>query len=562
MTSQTLCRLLLLVVSLCSFVLPMVAQGGSRYTASYDYFPSDNQAACVLGKKNCFTQQLGLVRQMSIGIDDTVYGVNTSNTVFTLVHTTPTARANWTASTLPGGVAQVAVFDANNVYALKPDTWCSVTKGTGAYGVVKANPARTAWVNLSIYYCADNIAVGRDGTLVITQTLNGGSKGLYLAPGANAWVGFGTGWKGPITDFDRETAWGIGTDSKIYHIDLPTAARVAFDGALTQLSVTKDDQVLWGVNSAGQVFSRNMSNGGVNGWIAYQAGPMTGIAVGRRQTVFTINSSNVPFHYNNYAINVAVTTKGNYDCSTFGTGVCPPNSIHTVLASAAFSSGGQHGTAGITVTSTGTPAQNLNASVVERNEGCDLIFGDPYSPTCQLQTKSNATCSVMGTLFSDPVAEPWPGQVPTSLKVVSATLIPNSSLSNCGPTDAGIVTAIQYQVLDQYTKPMSTANMEPQEKILNLVFNGMSGGDPHPNWGDIGPSGYPGTSKFTDVNGQFLDAPWGACAAFPFTETLTQEISILLNGVNYPVRISNWTTTASSPMHGTIQNLVDVSLTR
>ena len=47
--------------------------------------------------------------------------------------------------------------------------------------------------------------------------------------------------------------------------------------------------------------------------------------------------------------------------------------------------------------------------------------------------------------------------------------------------------------------------MEPQEEILNLTVNGQNQGDPVPDWSDIGPSGYPGTSQFTDSDGQL---PW------------------------------------------------------
>jgi hypothetical protein len=105
--------------------------------------------------------------------------------------------------------------------------------------------------------------------------------------------------------------------------------------------------------------------------------------------------------------------------------------------------------------------------------------------------------------------------------------------------------------------------MEPQEEIINEFVNGFPGipPSPKPNWTDIGPTQYPGTSQFTNA-GVFLDAPYGTCAFGAFVETYTQPISILLNGNRYTVRTNNWTTTSSVAAHGSISNGVDISKSR
>ena len=104
--------------------------------------------------------------------------------------------------------------------------------------------------------------------------------------------------------------------------------------------------------------------------------------------------------------------------------------------------------------------------------------------------------------------------------------------------------------------------MEPQEKVTDTVFNGTPQGDPVPDWSDVGPSRISGTSQFTSSSGQFLDAPYGACADIPFTYTFKQQISILLKGKRYTVRTHNLTVSSSSQGHGTITNGSDVQKTR
>ncbi|MGD0922078.1 MAG: hypothetical protein ABSA70_09975 [Terriglobia bacterium] len=154
-------------------------------------------------------------------------------------------------------------------------------------------------------------------------------------------------------------------------------------------------------------------------------------------------------------------------------------------------------------------------------------------------------------------------QVPTTLGVVSVSTIATGSTGGCtSGEDYGIRVAIKYQVFDQSTQAITSSYMEPQEKILNYVLNGQNYGDLLPNWADIGPSQYPGTTKCTDGSGQFLDAPYGTCASFAFTNSFTQPISILAGTARYSVRTNNVAITSSSQGHGSVTNGSDIQKSR
>jgi hypothetical protein len=157
------------------------------------------------------------------------------------------------------------------------------------------------------------------------------------------------------------------------------------------------------------------------------------------------------------------------------------------------------------------------------------------STLVKLQAARPPSCGV--TTFGP--NQPVTVQVPTSLKVISSQVISNTRLPGCLPTYFGIAIQINYQVLDQHGANLTSASMEPQEQVLNEVINGDKIGNPEPTWADIWNQNYPGSTQFTNASGQFLDAPFGACALTGFVDTFTQPTSMLVNGTNYPVRTSN-----------------------
>ncbi len=158
-----------------------------------------------------------------------------------------------------------------------------------------------------------------------------------------------------------------------------------------------------------------------------------------------------------------------------------------------------------------------------------------------------------------------PSQKPASLVVLSIQTLPTGTSGEygCGPDqDYGIEVTIRYQVIGDDGQPLQKGNMKPQERLTNSVVNGTSYGDPVPNWVDIGPTRISGTSRFTDANGQFLDAPYGLCGPGSFTHTEKQEISIVVGNKRYSVRTNNITESSSASGAGSTSNGSDIQQSR
>jgi hypothetical protein len=144
--------------------------------------------------------------------------------------------------------------------------------------------------------------------------------------------------------------------------------------------------------------------------------------------------------------------------------------------------------------------------------------------------------------------------VPTSLDVVSATVIPDSYNfeATASGADFGISAAVQYQVLDQYGAPYSNDNATPVEFVSSI-------GQP-PLFGNVGPSAYPGTSQTLNSNGQYTDAPVSALYSAPLMAGMSQTIYINANGSYYNVGTVNWLFSDTGPGTGSIVSSNGVNL--
>ncbi len=155
-------------------------------------------------------------------------------------------------------------------------------------------------------------------------------------------------------------------------------------------------------------------------------------------------------------------------------------------------------------------------------------------------------------------------QQPTSLALVSVSVLPDgtSGAHGClGSFWAGIRVDIKYQVLDQQIppQPIRASNMTPHEQ--GIFFGGGAFNS------NIGPvPGYPTSGLTTAADGTFHDVPFGTCAQFTFSNTATQNITMILGTTPYSVRSQTWTasgtTTGTTTGHGTISNGIDVSASR
>ncbi len=161
-------------------------------------------------------------------------------------------------------------------------------------------------------------------------------------------------------------------------------------------------------------------------------------------------------------------------------------------------------------------------------------------------------------------------QIPTSLSVVSITVLPSGNdeaTSGCRILrfgDHGIIVSIKYQVKDQDGNSITNDKMVGQETITDAVYNGTSQGDPKTEFVDITPSRTISTRSITDKNGQFVDAPFGACGTEPFVYTFIQKIRILIDNtqITYNVRTNSITVTGSSAGTGSVSNSSDISKNR
>lgn len=157
-------------------------------------------------------------------------------------------------------------------------------------------------------------------------------------------------------------------------------------------------------------------------------------------------------------------------------------------------------------------------------------------------------------------------QKPTSLKVLSVTVLPNGQGLNfgCGGlANYGVMVDTEYQVLDQDGVAIKSASMTPHETGTSF------GGKPIDS--NIGPTGFTNSTATTNADGIFHDVPFGACANGAFTSfTATQNITMILPDGSAPaVRSQTFTLTGQAAGHGTLKNSItspgsgsDISATR
>jgi hypothetical protein len=148
-------------------------------------------------------------------------------------------------------------------------------------------------------------------------------------------------------------------------------------------------------------------------------------------------------------------------------------------------------------------------------------------------------------------------QIPTSLKVLSVTVLPTGTTGNsgCAPgADYGIKVDITYQVLDQAGSAISKSGMKPLEVVQ---FAGGSPAGPNP----IGPTGNSNSSATTANNGTFHDVPFGLCSPSAITNATQLQI-IYIDSVQQKVRQNAVTYNSSSSGHGSMSNGGDLDTSR
>jgi hypothetical protein len=147
-------------------------------------------------------------------------------------------------------------------------------------------------------------------------------------------------------------------------------------------------------------------------------------------------------------------------------------------------------------------------------------------------------------------------QIPTSLQVLSVTVLPTGTTNNSGctpTTDYGIELDIKYQVLDQAAKPILKSGMTPYEAV-QFATGGSS-------YNTIGPSRNSNSSATTASDGTFHDVPYGACSTGTFSNANQLQI-IYINSTAYKVKQNSHVINSTGQGHGSITNSADVTASR
>ena len=139
-----------------------------------------------------------------------------------------------------------------------------------------------------------------------------------------------------------------------------------------------------------------------------------------------------------------------------------------------------------------------------------------------------------------------PPQIPTSLKFLSATVLPTGTTGGCtSGADYGIRVDVKYQLLDQANNPLKQGGLTPYEAVQ------FAGGKP--SYNPIG-----GT---TASDGTFHDVPLGLCSAAAISNATQLQI-IYIDNTSQKVRQQTFTYNSTASGHGSMSNGNDVSAMR
>ncbi|MBB5340342.1 hypothetical protein [Tunturiibacter gelidoferens] len=256
------------------------------------------------------------------------------------------------------------------------------------------------------------------------------------------------------------------------------------------------------------------------------------------------------------------------------------DSSGNTLASGAYSDDGdRQGFAAVTLSFTGIPGTTYTATgqhTAALTVPFDAPPGEPqgqfydeenfetYAENPQTYINNNSwfgpgpekTTKARSLHIGNTYAQATAPQIPTSLKLISATVLPTGITNNsgCAPTaDYGIKLDIKYQVLDQSGKPILQSGMTPYEAVQsaggNLTYN------------PVGPTQNSNSSATTASDGTFHDVPFGICSAATFANANILQI-IYINSQTYKVRQNSFTVGSTGLDHGSITNSNDVTASR
>jgi len=375
-------------------VLALLATvAGAQYAWTPNMSLADNTAWCATG--NCLTSIGGTMAETKAGYDGTIYGLSASGVLSTYTPATGWVQAASGLQTAGGQpLMHISVSSQSEMLALS-------TAASPDNNVYVLNAADTAWQALAQPENFTRAEIGSDGeiwginakganfywnlsTLTWTETSSGQDVvTIAVASAENAWAissyqgGLIYQWNPSVGD------WGSISPAPGF---VPSEANNAL-AAVGETNLAVLD------TSGGIHISTN--SGATWSTIAGTAKAITGAGV----ETFTLDSSGVSYHLNLLVPELTVTGTGSYQCPAEG---CPQGSYHTLKATAYFGgAGGNHGSAGVTSSAQGYPANLLTASASEFSSLCDPFYGDPGNLSlCQAYESGSVNCVVMGLIDS------------------------------------------------------------------------------------------------------------------------------------------------------------------
>lgn len=252
-----------------------------------------------IGQVASAAQIAGELRQISVGADGSLWGVNANGAIYSYDADT----ANWFQA--PGTLAHVSVGSSQFVWGLNSAgqiyrwnwlarSWDSIPGnlaqisvgadgevwGLNAQGLIyRFDTASNDWQHIDGNL--QQIAVGFDGAV---WGINGAHNVYHYNPGSGSFEHI-PGTLFSISVGADGDVWGIGSNQSIYRFEPLAGSFEQQPGALAQISVGGNGNI-WGLSGAGYIYQYNASN---QGWTLIP-GTLASIAAGADGAVWGLNS--------------------------------------------------------------------------------------------------------------------------------------------------------------------------------------------------------------------------------------------------------------------------------
>lgn len=369
--------------------------------AQYTWTPTmqlvDNTTWCE--SNNCLVSIGGNLAEVKASFDGTVYGLTSTGVLQQWTQAGGWVNAPSSLQS-PGGnkITHISVGSATEVLALTNAPYPDAniyTLVSGAWQPPSTDP--TIAGNLTTAEIAADGSMYAIGGGPYCCEIYGWSSGT-----GGGWVQAGTGTFQNLTNAGGGVVWAVGSDGYLQEwtggASWTQITGIGFSPspAIDALAAVGDSVAAIGTHGGIQV----SYNGGSS--FSLLDGTACGVS-GGDPFLFVRGCNGAAYHLNLLVPSLTATATGSYAtwCSgTSGTEHICSEAVHTLSANAHFGGvGGAHGTAGVTSTAQGNPANTLTANATETGTECDPFTEDPdqYS-ACEAYYSGDAVCSVMGNL--------------------------------------------------------------------------------------------------------------------------------------------------------------------